>query len=129
MAREVEDDHETRGVNANMGYLQRAVQATVTIWLSLTVVIVAVFGLSESLRVAGVEGNEDLLITFLVALGLILLTLSLLPRSVLTLKEERQDGVGHRYIQNVRSALSAIWAIHAAILVVAIGLYAALRAA
>ena len=67
-----------------MGYLQRAVQATVTIWLSLVVVIVAVFGLSESLRVAGVEGNEDLLITFLVALGLILLTLWLLPRSVLT---------------------------------------------
>ena len=84
MAREVEDDHETRGVNANMGYLQRAVQATVTIWLSLVVVIVAIFGLSESLRVAGVEGNEDLLITFLAALGLILLALWLLPRSVLT---------------------------------------------
>ena len=67
-----------------MGYLQRTIQATLTIWLSLTVVIVAVFGLSESLRVAGVEGNEDLLITFLVALGLILLTLWLLPRSVLT---------------------------------------------
>ncbi len=67
-----------------MSYLQRAVQATVTIWLSLVVVIVAVFGLSESLRVAGVEGNEDLLITFLVALGLILLALWLLPRSVLT---------------------------------------------
>ncbi len=67
-----------------MGYLQRTIQATLTIWLSLTVVIVAVFGLSESLRVAGVEGNEDLLITFLVALGLILLALWLLPRSVLT---------------------------------------------
>ena len=129
MAREVEDDHETRGVNANMGYLQRAVQATVTIWLSLTVVILAVFGLSESLRVAGVEGNEDLLITFLVALGLILLVLWLLPRSFLTLKEEGQDGVRQRYIQNVLFALSVIWATLAAIIIVAIGLYAALRVA
>ena len=129
MAREVEDDHETRGVNANMGYLQRAVQATVTIWLSLTVVILAVFGLSESLRVAGVEGNEDLLITFLVALGLILLALWLLPRSFLTLKEEGQDGVRQRYIQNVLFALSVIWATLAAIIIVAIGLYAALRVA
>jgi len=97
--------------------------------LSLTVVILAVFGLSESLRVAGVEGNEDLLITFLVALGLILLALWLLPRSFLTLKEERQDGVGQRYIQNVLFALSVIWAILAAIIIVVIGLYAALRVA
>jgi len=93
------------------------------------VVILAVFGLSESLRVAGVEGNEDLLITFLVALGLILLALWLLPRSFLTLKEERQDGVGQRYIQNVLFALSVIWAILAAIIIVVIGLYAALRVA
>src|SRR6266699_6496667 len=114
MAREVEDDHETRGVNANMGYLQRTIQATVTIWLSLTVVIVAVFGLSESLRVAGVDRAENLLITFLVALGLILLVLWLLPRSFLTLKEERQDGVRQRYIQNVLFALSVIWATLAA---------------
>ncbi len=92
-------------------------------------VILAVFGLSESLRVAGVEGNEDLLITFLVALGLILLALWLLPRSFLTLKEERQDGVGQRYIQNVLFALSVIWAILAAIIIVVIGLYAALRVA
>jgi len=34
--------------------------------------------------VAGVDGNEDLLITFLVALGLILLARWLLPPSVLT---------------------------------------------
>ncbi len=129
MAREVEDDHETRGMNTSMGYLQRTIQATLTIWLSLTVVILAVFGLSESLRVAGVEGNEDLLITFLVALGLILLALWLLPRSFLTLKEERQDGVGQRYIQNVLFALSVIWAILAAIIIVVIGLYAALRVA
>src|SRR6266567_712339 len=129
MAREVEDDHETRGVNANMGYPQRAIQATLTIWLSLTVVILAVFGLSESLRVAGVEGNEDLLITFLVALGLILLALWLLPRSFLTLKEERQDGVRHRYMQQVLLALAVLWAILAAIIIVVIGLYAALRVA
>jgi len=116
-------------MNTSMGYLQRTIQATVTIWLSLTVVILAVFGLSESLRVAGVEGNEDLLITFLVALGLILLVLWLLPRSFLTLKEEGQDGVRQRYIQNVLFALSVIWATLAAIIIVAIGLYAALRVA
>jgi len=53
------------------------------------VVNIAAFGLSESLRVAGVERNENVLITFLVSLGLILLALWLLPRSFLTLKEER----------------------------------------
>ena len=89
MAGEVEDDHESRGVNTSKGYLQRALQATLTIWLSLAVVIIAVFGLSESLRVAGVDRDENVLITFLVALGLILLALWLLPRSFLTLKEEK----------------------------------------
>ena len=84
MAGEVEDEHETRGVNTSMGYLQRTLQATLTIWLSLVVVIIAAFGLSESLRVAGVEGDVDLLIAFIVALGLILLALWLLPRSFLT---------------------------------------------
>src|SRR6266567_9607357 len=129
MAREVEDDHETRGMNTSMGYLQRTIQATVTIWLSLTVVNLAVFGLSESLKVAGVEGNEDLLITFLEALGLILLALWLLPRSVLTLKEEPQEGVRHRYMQQVLLALAVLWATLAAIMIAAIGLYAALRVA
>ena len=57
-----------------------------TIWLSLAVVIIVAFGLSESLRVAGVDRDENVLITFLVALGLILLVLWLLPRSLLTLK-------------------------------------------
>ncbi len=71
-------------MNTSMGYLQRTIQATLTIWLSLTMVILAVFGLSESLRVAGVDRAENLLITFLVALGLILLALWLLPRSFLT---------------------------------------------
>ena len=86
MAGEIEDDHESRGVNTSMGYLQRTLQATLTIWPSLAVVIIAVFGLSESLRVAGVGRDENVLITFLVALGLILLVLWLLPRSLLTLK-------------------------------------------
>ena len=129
MAGEVEDEHEIRGVNTSMDYLQRSLQATLTIWLSLAVVIIAVFGLSESLRVAGVDRDENVLITFLVALGLILLVLWLLPRSFLTLKEERQDGVRQRYIQNVLFALSVIWATLAAIIIMAIGLYAALRVA
>src|SRR6266478_622384 len=129
MAREVEDEHETRGVNTSMGYLQRTLQATLTIWLILAVVIIAVFGLSESLRVAGVDRDENVLITFLVALGLILLALWLLPRSFLTLKEERQDGVRQRFIQHVLFSLSVIWATLAAIIIVAIGLYAALRVA
>ena len=84
MMGEVEDEHETRGVNSGMGYLQRTLQATLTIWLSLTVVIIAAFGLSESLRVAGVERDMNLLITFIVALALILLALWFLPRSFLT---------------------------------------------
>jgi len=129
MAREVEDEHETRGVNTSMGYLQRTLQATLTIWLILAVVIIAVFGLSESLRVAGVDRDENVLITFLVALGLNVLALWLLPRSFLTLKEERQDGVRQRFIQHVLFALSVIWATLAAIIIVAIGLYAALRVA
>ena len=129
MAGEVEDDRESRGVNTSMSYLQRTLQATLTIWLSLAVVIIAVFGLSESLRVAGVDRDENVLITFLVALGLILLALWLLPRSFLTLKEERQDGARQRYIQHVLHALSVIWATLAAIMLAAIGLYALLRVA
>ena len=129
MAREVEDDHETRGMNTSMGYLQRTIQATLTIWLSLAVVSIAVFGLSESLRVAGVDRDENVLITFLVALVLNVLALWLLPRSFLTLKEEGQEGVRQSYIQNVLFALSVIWAILAVIILVAIGLYAALRVA
>ena len=129
MEREFEDDHETRGMNTNMGYLQRTIQATLTIWLSLAVVSIAVFGLSESLRVAGVDRDENVLITFLVALVLNVLALWLLPRSFLTLKEEGQEGVRQSYIQNVLFALSVIWAILAVIILVAIGLYAALRVA
>ena len=129
MMGEVEDDHETRRMNTSMGYLQRTIQATLTICLSLAVVIIAIFGLSESLRVAGVDRDENVLITFLVALGLNVLALWLLPRSFLTLKEERQDGVRQRYIQHVLFVLSVIWATLAAIIIVAIGLYDALRVA
>lgn len=129
MAGKAEDDHESRGVNTSMSYLQRTLQATLTIWLSLAVVIIAVFGLSESLRVAGVDRDENVLITFLVALGLILLALWLVPRSFLTLKEERQDGARQRYIQHVLHALSVIWATLAAIMLATIGLYALLRVA
>src|SRR6266516_7709872 len=129
MMGEVEDDHETRRMNTSMGYLQRTIQATLTICLSLTVVIIAIFGLSESLRVAGVDRVENLLITFIVALGLILLALWLLPRSFLTLKEEKQDGVRPSYLHQVLHALSVIWATLAAILLAAICLYALLRVA
>ena len=129
MAGEVEDEHETKGLNTSMDYLQRTLQATLTIWLSLTVVVVAIFGLSESLRVAGVDRDENLLITFLVALGLILLALWLLPRSFLTLKEEKQDGVRWRYIQHVLHALAVMWAAVALLLLATLGLYAALNAA
>jgi hypothetical protein len=129
MRGEVEDEPETRGVNTSMGYLQRTLQATLTIWLSLTVVIVAIFGLSESLRVAGVDRDENVLITFLVALGLILLALWLLPRSLLTLKEEKQDGVRWSYIQHVLHALAVMWAAVALLLLATLGLYAALSAA
>ena len=89
MAGEVEGEHESRGMNIRMGYLQRAIQATLTILMSLAVVIIVIFGLSESLRVAGVDREANLLITFIVALGLILLVLWLLPRSFLTLQDEK----------------------------------------
>src|SRR5438067_6844186 len=129
MAGEVEGEHESRGMNIRMGYLQRAIQATLTILLSLAVVIIVIFGLSESLRVAGVDREANLLITFIVALGLILLGLWLLPRSFLTLKEERQDDARWRYTQHVLLALSVIWATLAAIMIVAIGLYTVLNMA
>src|SRR5258708_12512203 len=111
MAGEVEEEHETRGVNTNMGYLQRTLQATLTIWLSLAVVIIAVFGLSESLRVAGVDRDENVLITFLVALGLNVLALWLFPRSFLTFKEEGPTCVSQIYIHDVLFPLSLIWSI------------------
>lgn len=88
--KEVTDDNHT----TKTSYLQRALQATLTIWLSLIVVSIVVFGLSESLRLAGVERNQNLLITFIIALGLILLALWLVPRSFLMLKEEEKNHSG-----------------------------------
>jgi hypothetical protein len=129
MRRKVEDNHESRGVKTSRGYLKRALQATLTIWLSLAVVSIAVFGLSESLRVAGADSDENVLIPFIVALGLILLALWLLPRSFLTWKAEQQDGVRQSYLHQVLHALAVIWATLAAILLAAIGLYALLRVA
>src|SRR5437773_3839460 len=101
-----------------MNYLERTLQATLTICLSLTVVMLVAFGLSESLRVAGVEKNENLLITFLVLLALVLLTLWLLPRSFLTLKE----GAGQSYIQHVLQSLAVMWATVAVLMIAAMGL-------
>ena len=129
MKGEVANDGETRGVNTSMGYLQRVLGATLIIWLSLVVMIIAAFGLSESLRVAGVERNENLLITFLVSLGLILLALWLLPQSFLTLKEEKQDGDRQGYIQHALYTLSGMWVTVAGIMIATIGLYSALRVA
>lgn len=129
MAGEVEEDHESKGVHTSIGYLQRTIRAILTIWLSLTMVIIAVFGLSECLRVARLDKDENVLITFLVGLGLSVLALWLLSGSLLTVKEERQDGGRQRYIQDVVYTLSGIWAILATLMIVAIGLYAVLRMA
>jgi cytochrome c oxidase subunit IV len=124
-----DDNHTTKRVTTKTSYLQRALQATLTIWLSLIVVSIVVFGLSESLRLAGVERNQNLLITFIVALGLILLALWLVPRSFLTFKEEQKDDVRQRYVQHVLQSLAVIWATMAVVLLGAIALYGALSRA
>jgi hypothetical protein len=108
-----------------MGYLQRTLQATLTIMLSVTVVILAAFGLSESLRLAGVERTDNILITFIVSVGLVLLALWLLPRSLLTLKEGAEQG----YLYHILQSLALVWVAVGALLIVSIGLYAALRTA
>ncbi len=107
-----------------MGYLQRTLQATLTIALSVTVVILAAFGLSESLRLAGVERTDNVLITFIVSLGLVLLALWLLPRSLVTLKEGAEQG----YLHHILQALALVWVAIAVLLIVSTGLYAALAA-
>ena len=107
-----------------MGYLQRTLQATLTIALNATIVILAAFGLSESLRLAGVERTDNVLITFIVSLGLVLLALWLLPRSLVTLKEGTEQGYLHRILQS----LALVWVAVAVLLIVSIGLYAALAA-
>ena len=107
-----------------MGYLQRTLQATLTIALNVTVVILAAFGLSESLRLAGIERTDNVLITFIVSLGLVLLALWLLPRSLVTLKERTEQGYLHRILQS----LALVWVAVAVLLLVSSGLYAALAA-
>ena len=108
-----------------MGYLQRTLQATLTIVLSVTVVILAAFGLSENLRLAGVERTDNILITFIVSLGLVLLALWLLPRSLLTLKA----GAEQSYLHHILQSLALVWAAVGALLIVSMGLYAALGTA
>jgi hypothetical protein len=107
-----------------MGYLQRTLQATLTIALNVTVVILAAFGLSESLRLAGIERTDNVLITFIASLGLVLLALWLLPRSLVTLKE----GTEHGYLHRILQSLALVWVAVAVLLLVSIGLYAALAA-
>jgi hypothetical protein len=105
-----------------MGYLQRTLQAALTIVLSVTIVIVTAFGLSESLRLAGIERVDNVLITFVVSFGLVLLAVWLLPRSLLTLKEGSEQSYLHRILQS----LALLWVAVALVLLVSIGLYAVL---
>ena len=128
MKRKTRGIPENREVHPGTGYIQRTLQATLTIWFILTVVIIAAFGLSETLRVAGITRGTNLLITFIFSLGLILLVL-LLPGSFFTLKEANKADSRKRYIQQVLQSLSIIWAILAAIIIAAIGLYSLLRVA
>lgn len=107
-----------------MAYLQRILQATLTTLLSLTAVILAAFGISESLRLAGVERNQNILITFLVSLALLLLALWLLRRPLLALKTGGEQG----YIQRVLLFLAFTWATIAVLLIVNMGLYVVLGA-
>lgn len=108
-----------------MAYLQRILQAILTTLLSLTAVILAAFGISESLRLAGVERSENILITFLVSLTLLLPALWLLRRPLLTLKA----GVEQGYIQRVLQSLAFTWTAIAVLLIVSMGLYVVLGAA
>jgi hypothetical protein len=80
--------HENGEAKTGEGYFQRAIRATLTTWLVLTMVIIAAFGLSETLRLAGVEPVANLLIAFLSSLLLLLVALWLLPGSFVTLKAE-----------------------------------------
>src|SRR5438105_10526145 len=120
MSEEASDERATRRARTRTGYVWQTLQAALTIWLSLIVVSIVAFGLSESLRLAGVESNQDLLITFLVALGLLLLALWLMPRPSLTLKGGPKDEIGRSYIQQVLQLLAIIWATLALVILAAI---------
>ena len=102
-----------------MGYLQRTLQATLTIALNVTVVILAAFGLSESLRLAGIERTDNVLITFIASLGLVLLALWLLPRSLVTLKE----GTEHGYLHRILQSLALVWVAVAVLSTLAVIMY------
>jgi SNF family Na+-dependent transporter len=69
-------------------YIQQVLQSLSVIWIVLAVVTIVTIGLYSLLRVAGIERDENLLISFLFSLLLLLATLWLLPRSFLTLKAE-----------------------------------------
>src|SRR5260370_36070190 len=82
---------EERQDGVRQRFIQHVLFALSVIWATLAEIIIVAIGLYAALRVAGVGGDENLLITFLVGLGLILLALWLLPRSFLIFKEEKQD--------------------------------------
>ena len=122
--------HENREAKTREGYVQRATRTALTIWLFLTMVMLATFGLSETLRLAGVEPGANLLIAFLSALLLLLVALWALPGTLLTLKKGKEKDEGRqRYIQQVLQSLAVIWIVLAAVAIAAIGLYSLLRVA
>src|SRR5260370_6889499 len=97
--------HENGEAKTGEGYIQRAIRATLTTWLVLTMVIMAAFGLSETLRLAGVEPGANLLIAFLSSLLLLLVALWALPRTLITLKVKEKDKATHTSIQQVLQPL------------------------
>lgn len=121
--------HENGEAKTGEGYIQRAMRATLTTWLILTMVIIAAFGLSETLRLAGVEREANILIAFLFSLLLLFVALWALPSTLLTLKVKEKDEGRQRYIQHVLQSLAVIWIVLAAVAIVAIGLYSLLRVA
>lgn len=121
--------HENGEAKTAEGYIQRAIRATLTSWLVLTMVIIAAFGLSETLRLAGVEPGATLLIAFLSSLLVLLVALWALPRTLITLKVKEKDESRQRYIQRVLQSLSVIWIVLAGVTTATIGLYSLLRVA
>ncbi len=121
--------HENGEAKTGEGYIQRAIRATLTTWLVLTMVIMAAFGLSETLRLAGVEPGANLLMAFLSSLLLLLVALWALPRTLITLKVKEKDEGRQRYIQRVLQSLAVIWIVLAVVTTATIGLYSLLRVA
>jgi hypothetical protein len=75
------------------GYLHRILQSLALLWIAIAVLLIVSIGLYTMLAKVGEEANQDLLITFLVSSGLLLLTVWLLPRSLVILKEQKEGGV------------------------------------